>query len=194
MNALIPHFRENKNGTIINNTSKSGIAPRKYGAAYCSSKFALEGLTGVCYRECANFIRTMAFELGWYPSSGIKSDLEFSEKNIPKIYHDCKNIDLKVKTKLKNNLDKTINLIISEVENEVIPRRLMLGTDGISFAESELNLFEKDFKYSKSLLKNCCDRKKEKFNFFEIKEETNYMGHKHKIITILGIKIKLKNN
>ena len=38
INTLLPHFRENKNGTIICNTSQSGLTPRLYGAAYCSSK------------------------------------------------------------------------------------------------------------------------------------------------------------
>lgn len=31
INALLPHFRQNKNGTIINNTSQSGLTPRLWG-------------------------------------------------------------------------------------------------------------------------------------------------------------------
>ena len=94
MNILIPHFRENNNGTIINNTSKSGIVPRRFGAAYCSSKHAIEGLTGVCYRECAKFLRVMAFELGWFPESGIKSIQKISIENLPDVYKGLRDIDL----------------------------------------------------------------------------------------------------
>ena len=51
MSIFVPYFRKNKNGTIINNTSMHGLRPRPYGAAYCSTKYALEGLTGVVASE-----------------------------------------------------------------------------------------------------------------------------------------------
>ena len=43
--ALIPHFRENKNGVIINVSSVGGIATFPLGALYHGTKFAVEGIT-----------------------------------------------------------------------------------------------------------------------------------------------------
>lgn len=56
MRLLIPHFRENNNGTIINNSSECGICARSFGAAYVSSKFAVDGLTSSARLECQNFV------------------------------------------------------------------------------------------------------------------------------------------
>ena len=125
MNILIPHFRENDNGTIINNTSKSGVNPRRFGAAYCSSKHAIEGLTGVCYRECARFIRIMAFELGLFPESGIKSVQKISLYNIPDIYKNLRDIDIQINSKFINDLKKALSLILNERKNPKIHRRLI---------------------------------------------------------------------
>ena len=71
MKALLPHFRKNKNGTIINNTSKSGIAIRSYGSAYCASKHALEGLTGAVWCDTRSFCRVMCVELGYFEGTEI---------------------------------------------------------------------------------------------------------------------------
>ena len=73
---ILPHFRKNKNGTIINNTSMHGLLSRYRGAAYCSSKFAIEGLTGV--------VRIEAKLRDFYgsPSYKIKNNLKIAVKNI----------------------------------------------------------------------------------------------------------------
>lgn len=191
MKVLIPYFREWGYGTIINNTSKSGITPRCFGAAYCSSKYAVEGLTGVCYRECARFIRVMAFELGWYPSSGIKPDGKISMKNIHPIYHDLRNIDIKSKYKFNNDLENTIKLIINEVEKEKMPRHLILGYDGLLYAKSELNLFLANYKYSKKVGKCSYKIIHSQNKIFSISFDNSSNNH-HIIFTILGIKVKFK--
>jgi NAD(P)-dependent dehydrogenase (short-subunit alcohol dehydrogenase family) len=41
--ALLPHFRAKKSGVIVYLGSLGGIAGEVGGAAYCASKFALEG-------------------------------------------------------------------------------------------------------------------------------------------------------
>jgi NAD(P)-dependent dehydrogenase (short-subunit alcohol dehydrogenase family) len=50
---VLPHMRE-KGGTIVNNSSILGFIPLKWRGAYVSSKFALEGLTGVLRLEMAD--------------------------------------------------------------------------------------------------------------------------------------------
>ena len=43
--AVLPSMKQRQGGFIINNSSHLGIVGFPYGEIYCSSKFALEGLT-----------------------------------------------------------------------------------------------------------------------------------------------------
>ncbi|WED23221.1 SDR family oxidoreductase [Vibrio sp. JC009] len=43
--AILPHFRQNKNGTLINISSVGGKVTFPYGALYHGTKFAVEGIT-----------------------------------------------------------------------------------------------------------------------------------------------------
>ena len=180
MNAMIPHFRKMKNGTIVNNTSQSAFVARKFGTAYCASKAALESLTGVCHRECTKFIRTMAFELGYFPASGIKSDHKFSLKNIPYEYKNLKNSDVNIKYDYENNLVEAIKCIIDEVEKEKITRRLVLGLDAILNIKNELKLFNKDYNYSKQVGAKCFEVSLPKLSFKSVKN--HYFYYKYRIL------------
>ncbi len=45
INAVLPGMRQSNNGRIINNSSVLGFAALPFRGAYCSTKFAMEGLT-----------------------------------------------------------------------------------------------------------------------------------------------------
>ena len=145
INALLPHFRQNKNGTIINNTSQSGLTPRLWGAAYCSSKHAIEGLTGVCWLETYKFCRVMAFELGWFKGTEILNNFP----NKPPLLEDYQNlaeINKYYSQILENDLANAIEQIIDMIEHNKLPRYLILGKDArrkvkkyISFLKDNLN-------------------------------------------------------
>ena len=130
LNEFIPFFRENKNGTIINNTSQSGISARAFGSAYVSSKHAIEGLTSVCWHETRDFCRVMAFELGFFNGTEILSKMEKKKteiqeyKKIPAFYFEYKR-------NFENDLSIAVKHIIDQVEKEKLPRRLMLGKDAL---------------------------------------------------------------
>lgn len=51
INALLPHFLERKTGTIINISSIGGKVPTPYLVPYCTSKFAVTGLTEALQAE-----------------------------------------------------------------------------------------------------------------------------------------------
>ncbi|BAZ14280.1 short-chain dehydrogenase/reductase SDR [Calothrix sp. NIES-4071] len=51
INALLPHFLERETGTIVNISSIGGKVPTPYLAAYCTSKFAVTGLTEALQAE-----------------------------------------------------------------------------------------------------------------------------------------------
>ena len=44
--AILPHFRKNKGGSIINLSSGAGLFTLPMISLYCASKFALEGFSG----------------------------------------------------------------------------------------------------------------------------------------------------
>lgn len=51
INALLPHFLERRSGTIVNLSSIGGKVPTPYVVPYCTSKFAVTGLTESLHAE-----------------------------------------------------------------------------------------------------------------------------------------------
>ena len=63
--ALLPHFRSRRSGTIVQISSGCGLSGTPGLGAYCASKFALEGLTETLALEVAAFgVRAMLVEPG----------------------------------------------------------------------------------------------------------------------------------
>ncbi len=52
--AILPHFRKNKSGLIINISSRAGLVGLPIMSLYCASKFALEGFTESLAYELAS--------------------------------------------------------------------------------------------------------------------------------------------
>lgn len=190
INAFLPHFRENKNGTIINNTSMHGLSYRPYGTAYCSSKHALEGLTSVCKLETKSFCRVMAFECGWFNGTDIVKNV----KNIDIKIDGYKNViyDKKIPDNYENKLKEAVCCLISQIEEELLPRHFLLGKDCISKIENERHILKSSIKNSKRYLNRYC-KKNNLFiqKIFSIRNKYDAKC-KRKIITLLGIKITVK--
>jgi short-subunit dehydrogenase len=54
-NAVLPHMRARRAGTIINMSSSGGVAALPFAALYCATKFALEGYTEALRHELRPF-------------------------------------------------------------------------------------------------------------------------------------------
>ena len=160
INALLPHFRENNNGTIISNTSQSGLSPRAYGSAYCSSKYAIEGLTSVCWVETQNFCRVMAFELGWFEGTGIINQ-DFCKQSFYKEYEILRPAHKHFYYSFKNDLNIPVKYIIDQVEKQKLPRRLILGKDAFTRVKSEIASLKRDLYASKRRALKCAKFDKE---------------------------------
>ena len=152
--ALLSHFRENKNGTIINNTSQSGVSFRAFGSAYVSSKHAIEGLTSVCWHETQEFCRVMAVELGYFKGTEIYAHSLNQKTNIDE-YKGVKIFYRPFKRDFENKLSVAINFVVDEVENVELPRRLMLGKDAIIQIGEELKDLNRDYERSKEKAFQC---------------------------------------
>ena len=78
----IPHFRSNRNGTIVNISSTSGISGNASYSLYAASKFALEGASESLAAELAPFnIRVLIVEPGGFRTNfqGAVESPELSE-------------------------------------------------------------------------------------------------------------------
>lgn len=154
IHAILPHFRQNKNGTIINNISESGLTPNAYSSAYCSSKHALEGLTGVCLVETQKFCRVMSIELGWFEGTNILN-CQLKQKSAYDEYKNLTPLHKAVNSSFKNDLTIAVKCIIDTAERKKLPRRLILGKDAFQKITSEMDSLKKDLKNSRTQALKC---------------------------------------
>jgi NAD(P)-dependent dehydrogenase (short-subunit alcohol dehydrogenase family) len=86
--AIVPLFRQQKSGVVVNVTSSVTLTPMPLAAAYTASKMAIEGFTGSLAHELAPFnIRVKLVEPGYAPTTrfGANSELNVSDL-IPAAY------------------------------------------------------------------------------------------------------------
>jgi len=73
--AVIPQFRQQRSGTIINVTSSATLAPFPLVAAYTASKTAVEGFSASLAHELRNFkVRVKLVEPGYGPSTNFTTN------------------------------------------------------------------------------------------------------------------------
>lgn len=86
--AVIPQFRPQRAGTIVNVTSSVTLAPMPLAAAYTASKMAIEGFTGSLAHELAAFgVRVKLVEPGYAPTTRFAENTEVRvEDLIPEAY------------------------------------------------------------------------------------------------------------
>lgn len=187
---LLPHFRKNKNGTIINNSSECGLTLRAFGAAYCSSKHALEGLSSVLWHETHRFCRVMTVELAYFPGTSIGKGKPRAKTNYDE-YRKMNWFPIEIKNIGENQLTEAVECIIKEIENERIQRRLMLGSGIEQRIKYELKSINDNLKQSRKYTNYCVRKTNLKLieQIFSIKNSNN---SKHKVVTILGIKMKFR--
>jgi NAD(P)-dependent dehydrogenase (short-subunit alcohol dehydrogenase family) len=87
--AVLPLFRKQNSGVVVNVTSSVTLTPMPLAAAYTASKMAIEGFTGSLAHELAAFnIRVKLVEPGYAPTTrfGENSELNIDDL-IPPAYH-----------------------------------------------------------------------------------------------------------
>ena len=84
MQAVLPRFREQGAGRIVNVSSGSAITPDPFMAIYSASKFAVEGLTeGMRHELAGPNITLKLVEPGHVPSTNIGATVMANSKDIP---------------------------------------------------------------------------------------------------------------
>jgi NAD(P)-dependent dehydrogenase (short-subunit alcohol dehydrogenase family) len=86
--AVIPHLRERRAGTLVNVTSSIGIAPMPLVSVYAASKFAIEGFTESLSYELSCFgIHAKIVQPGYGPTTGLTANgLERMKGLVPQAY------------------------------------------------------------------------------------------------------------
>ena len=86
--AVIPGFRAQRSGVVVNVTSSVTLAPMPLAAAYTASKMAIEGFTGSLAHELGAFdVRVKLVEPGYAPSTRFAHNTELRVDDlIPEAY------------------------------------------------------------------------------------------------------------
>lgn len=145
LQALLPRFRAQGHGLIIFNTSMCGLSPRVRGTAYCSTKFALEGLAGVVRLEAQRFCQVMCVELGFFPGTGVQAAGQAGDRMAVSarpaeqcaVYQRLHE-GYPPAPALRGDLQAACACIIDEACRERPQRRLLLGIDCTTRVTAEL--------------------------------------------------------
>jgi NAD(P)-dependent dehydrogenase (short-subunit alcohol dehydrogenase family) len=139
---VLPHMRNQGGGAIVQMSSVGGQATAPGFGAYCATKFALEGLTETLRDEVAPFgIRTLIVEPGAFrtglfrPGAAYESAVmsEYEDTVGPTRAYVRKNDGLQ-----PGDPAKAAEAIITALEADDPPLRLVLGSDAIGNIESHL--------------------------------------------------------
>lgn len=153
-NALLPTFRKQRAGTIVNISSALGLTTLPTMGFYSASKYALEGYSDTLRQEVATLgIRVLTVEpsgarTNWSGSS--------SEKNSPQIKDYAKfkkMIDNTSKAVVDSPGDPKLiaNAIINAVNNQNMPSHLPLGEFAYQGALNNIQTLEKEIIKSKKI-------------------------------------------
>ncbi len=141
--AVLPFMRMVRSGHIISISSLAGLAGFEYNAAYCASKFGLEGFMESLHHDVAPFgIKTTIVEPGFFRTQFLELESKFlaevsiddyAERNAQ--YHafwEEKN------GKQEGDPTKLAKALITIVNQEEPPSRWIAGADALAGAEQKV--------------------------------------------------------
>lgn len=140
--AALPVFREQREGLIINLSSMAGQKGMPGMGIYCSTKFAVEGISEALKGELAPFgIGVMMVEPGMFDTEFADS-MKVSKMTIDdyKQIHDS----LKEGFEMVGDPEKAARAIYEAATSSEPPLRLALGDDSISTIREKLSVVERD--------------------------------------------------
>ena len=140
--AVLPHMRRQHSGRILNFSSIGGYRSGPGFGVYCSTKFAVEGLTEALAAELAPLgIHATAIEPGYFRTDFLDStSLSVSPIEIDDYTETAGVVRSKAKDISHNqpgNPDKLAEVLISFVDAENPPVRLPLGSDTVAAIEAK---------------------------------------------------------
>jgi NAD(P)-dependent dehydrogenase (short-subunit alcohol dehydrogenase family) len=141
--AVLPLMRKNRSGHIISISSLAGLAGFEYNAAYCASKFGLEGFMESLNQDVAPFgIKTTIVEPGFFRTEFLEPESTFLAKPSIDDYAE-RNAQYQAFWKEKNGKQegdpvKLAKALITIVSQEEPPLRWIAGADATAGAEQKV--------------------------------------------------------
>lgn len=140
--AVLPVMRKSRSGHIISISSLAGLVGFEYNAAYCASKFGLEGWMESLHHDVAPFgIKTTIVEPGFFRTEFLESESKFLAKPSIDDYAE-RNAQYQAFWKEKNGKQegdpiKLAKALITIASQEAPPLRWIAGADAIAGAEQK---------------------------------------------------------
>ena len=146
--AVLPVMRDQGGGAIVQMSSVGGQVTAPGFSAYCATKFALEGLTETLRDEVAPFgIHTLIVEPGAFRTGLFRADAAYFSGEMPEYADTVGPTRDYVRGNhgaQPGNPAKAAEAIITAVNADPPPLRLVLGADAIGNIESRLGRLEEE--------------------------------------------------
>ncbi|MGI8386172.1 SDR family NAD(P)-dependent oxidoreductase [Robertmurraya sp. P23] len=141
--AVLPFMRKVRSGHIISISSLAGLAGFEYNAAYCASKFGLEGFMESLHHDVAPFgIKTTIVEPGFFRTKFLELESKFLAEASIDDYAE-RNAQFHAFWEEKNGKQegdptKLAKALITIVNQEEPPSRWIAGADALAGAEQKV--------------------------------------------------------
>jgi NAD(P)-dependent dehydrogenase (short-subunit alcohol dehydrogenase family) len=140
--AVLPHLRRQRSGHVINISSAGGYQSFPGYGIYCSTKFAVEGISEALHGELASLgVRVTVVEPGYFRTDFLEDS---SIVESPKVIDDYDSTagESRRSAKLYNHLQpgdpaKLAQAMLRLVATENPPLRLQMGTDALAVVEAK---------------------------------------------------------
>ncbi|WP_316778666.1 oxidoreductase [Pedobacter antarcticus] len=147
--AILPHFRAKRSGHVINLSSVGGLTGSAGWGLYCSTKFAVEGLTEALAKELAPLgIFATAVEPGYFRTNFLDDSSLTTGKNIIEDYAETsgrmRGFAPEVSYKQPGDPAKLAYAIVKIAHAEHPPVHLPLGNDTLKAYRMKTASFEMD--------------------------------------------------
>lgn len=143
MQALVPHFRQQRGGHILNVTSMGGTITMPGVGYYCASKFALEGITATLRQELAPFgvkvtaVAPGSFRTDWAGRSMKRSPRSISDYD--RLFDPIRQARQDKSGKQLGDPAKAALAILHIVEAPEPPAQILLGSDALGLVRTHLH-------------------------------------------------------
>ncbi|KAB5625506.1 oxidoreductase [Pseudomonas putida] len=146
--AFVPYFRERRAGHIINITSMGGTITMPGIAYYCSSKFALEGISDTLSQELRPFgIAVTAVAPGSFRTDWAGRSMQRSPRSIADYDQSFDPIRKARQDKSGKQLGdprKAAQAILQVIASPTPPDHLLLGSDALGLVRDKLQRMSKE--------------------------------------------------
>ncbi|MBD9452195.1 oxidoreductase [Rhizobium sp. RHZ02] len=153
--AFLPRFRERRRGFIVNVTSMGGMITMPGIAYYCSSKFALQGISEVMRAEMAPFgvhvtaLCPGSFRTDWAGRSMVRTERSIDDYDA--LFDPIREARQAKSGKQLGDPNKLAAAVLSLIESGNPPPQLLLGSDALKLVSDRIERLQQEIEAWKSV-------------------------------------------